>query len=115
PDYEQTYLVRPRYLASDCALGRAASLAPDVRTYPVARAHVSLLWNGDATKAQQVLRRAGTTVESVRFVVGPSGVGPSPDSRVFFRVLVSDYGKALAHSSLRAAGGDTASYYLAKA
>ena len=114
-DLGQTYLVLRRYPDADRAFARAASLAPDVRTYPVARAHVSLLWNGDATKAQQVLRRAGTTVDSVRFVVGPSGVGPSPDSRVFFRVFASDYGKALAHSPLRAAGGDTASYYLAKA
>ena len=114
-DLGQTYLVLRRYPDADRAFARAASLAPDVRTYPVARAHVSLLWDGDATKAQQVLRQAGTTVDSVRFVAGPSGVGPSPDSRVFFRVFASDYGKALAHSPLRAAGGDTASYYLAKA
>jgi len=109
-DLGQTYLVLRRYAEADRAFARAASLAPDVRTYPVSRAHVSLLWYGDASKAQQVLRQAGTTVDSVRFLVGPS-----PDSRVFLRVFAADYGKALAHSPLRAAGGDTASYYLAKA
>src|SRR5881409_1145147 len=106
----QTYLVLRRYPEADRAFARAASLAPDVRASPVARAHVSLLWNGDATKAHQVLRQAGTTVDSVRLLVDRS-----PDSRVFLRVFASDYGKALAHSPLRAAGGDTASYYLAKA
>ena len=106
----QTYLVLRRYPEADRAFARAASLAPDVRAYPVARAHVSLLWDGNSTKAQQVLRQAGTTVDSVRLLVDRS-----PDSRVFLRVFASDYGKALAHSPLRAAGGDTASYYLAKA
>ena len=109
-DLGQTYLILRRYPEADRAFARAASLAPDVRTYPVSRAHVSLLWDGNFSKAQQVLRQAGTTVDSARLLVDRS-----PDSRVLLRVFASDYGKALAHSPLRAAGGDTASYYLAKA
>ena len=84
-DLGQTYLVLRRYPEADRAFARAASLAPDVRAYPVARAHVSLLWDGNATKAQQVLRQAGTTVDSVRLLVDRS-----PDSRVFLRVFASD-------------------------
>ncbi len=103
------YLLR-RYPEAERAIGRAISLAPNIPTYHALRAYLYLMQDGNAARAKQVLRQAGSTLDPARILVGSA-----EENRVLVRVFAADFGEAFAHFPLRAAGGDTAAYYLAKA
>ncbi len=109
-DLGHTYGYLRRYAEADGALGRAIALAPDLPRYHALRALHSLMQDGNVTSAERVLRQAGSTLDPARILVEPRVGNP-----VLVRVFAADYGEALAHFPLRAAGSDTANYYLAKA
>jgi len=107
----ETYRLLRRYSDAERALGRAISLAPEVPAYHAFRAGLYLMQDGNATRAKQVLQQAATTIDPARILTARL----VDNLRVLVRVFVADYGEALARFPLRAAGGDTAGYYMAKA
>ncbi|OLC73679.1 MAG: hypothetical protein AUH78_13070 [Gemmatimonadetes bacterium 13_1_40CM_4_69_8] len=99
-----------RYAEAERALGRAIALAPDIPAYHALRAYLSLIQDGNAARAKQVLRQAGNTLDPARLVVSLEVVRGE-----LVRVFAADYGDALTRLTLQAAGGDSATYYLGKA
>ena len=104
-------LLLRRYPEGQRALERAVSLAPDIPAYHALRASLYLMQDGDTKRAKQALAQAGGTLDPGRILVN----AVAALNRVRVRVLAADYHDALTRLTLRAAEGDSATYYLTRA